>query len=179
MCVTLRVKACVLIGGRESERERHRRREKYPEIQVSCEASAGVEGYTCRRPGASLSPSVVFLSLSFRPAGRAGASQPPTQPPPPGSRPVQPSHAWPSLGIHSGCFLFIASTPLSLSLFSLSICHSTPTTSHLHVFLFTFCPINQLYFLMHIKTLVFHHFFFAYFSTPKLVLNLAYATKFH
>lgn len=41
---------------------------------------------------------------------------PPIHPPTPGSRPVQPSHAWSSLGIHSGCFLFIASTLFSLSL---------------------------------------------------------------
>lgn len=55
--------------------------------------------------------SVVFLSLSFCPAGHAGASQPP----PPRSRPALPGHAWPSLGIHSGCFLFTACTLLYLS----------------------------------------------------------------
>lgn len=109
----------------------------------------------------SLPRSVVFLPLSFCPAGRAGASQPPTHPPPPRSRPVQPSHAWPSLGIHSGCFLFIASTPpflshsLSLSLQLLSICHSTPTMLHLHVFLFTSCPINHLYFLTQAQVCIF------------------------
>lgn len=38
--------------------------EKYPQIQVSCEASAGVEGYTCQRPGASLCRLSVSLFLS-------------------------------------------------------------------------------------------------------------------
>lgn len=36
-------------------------------------------------------------------------------PPPPRSRPALPGHAWPSLGIHSGCFLFTACTLLYLS----------------------------------------------------------------
>ena len=71
-------------------------------IQVSCEASAGERAHTpvsARGPFSS-------LSLPFCPAG--------APPPPPSihlrcrSRPVQPSHAWTSLGIHSGCFLFTA-----------------------------------------------------------------------
>lgn len=84
----------------------------------------------------SNSPLLILLSFSFSPAGCGRASQPPSlppssprpsplllsppnppiHPPTPGSRPVQPSHAWSSLGIHSGCFLFIASTLFSLSL---------------------------------------------------------------
>lgn len=102
-------------------------REEYLHIQVSCEASAGVEGYTCQRPGAL----PFFFFPPFYPAGRMGASQPsnPTYPSPPRSRPVLSSHAWPSLGIHSGCFLFIASTPLSLSLLYLS--HQAPSNPSL------------------------------------------------
>lgn len=62
-------------------------------------------------PPLSLSPSV---QLDMQ-----GSFEPPTPPPSPPfsssssrSRPVLPSHAWPSLGIHSGCFLLIASSPL-------------------------------------------------------------------
>lgn len=38
--------------------------ENYAQIQVSCEASAGVEGYTCQRPGASLCRLSASLFLS-------------------------------------------------------------------------------------------------------------------
>lgn len=38
--------------------------ENDPQIQVSCEASAGVEGYTCQRPGASLCRLSASLFLS-------------------------------------------------------------------------------------------------------------------
>ena len=96
-------------------------RKNYPEIQVSCVASAGVEGYTCQRSGASPSLSLSLSSWTCR------SSPPPTQPPPHRSRPVQPSHAWPSLGIYSGCFLFIASAPLSCC--SFSICDSSSCLS--------------------------------------------------
>lgn len=76
---------------------------------------------------------------------------PPTQPPPSGSRPVLPSHAWPSLGIHSGCFLFIASTRLSLSLLYLSHQPPQPPPTHpsnpAHLRVFAICPINDLCFL--------------------------------
>lgn len=121
------------MANSKHKRERAGERESYPNIQVSFKASAGVEAYTCQHPGASRSLS------SFCPAGRAEAAQTPTQPSPPQSRPIQLSHAWPSQGIHSGCFLFIASSPLTLPLLLLA-CHSIPT-SH-----FAGCPINHIVF---------------------------------
>lgn len=62
-------------------------------------------------------------------------------PPPHRSRPALPGHAWPSLGIHSGCFLFAVCTHL------LSICHSRPyPAKHLHVStLFVKLSLNALY----------------------------------
>lgn len=83
-----------------------------------------------------------FSFPPFCPAGRMGASQPsnPTYPSPPRSRPVLPSHAWPSLGIHSGCFLFIASTPLFLSLLYPS--HQAPSNPSL------LSLMKHLYFVM-------------------------------
>lgn len=42
----------------------HMEGENSPQIQVSCEASAGVEGYTCQRPGASLCRLSASLFLS-------------------------------------------------------------------------------------------------------------------
>lgn len=42
----------------------HIRRENFSEIQVSCVASAGVEGYTCQRSGAS--PSFFLSSWTCR-----------------------------------------------------------------------------------------------------------------
>lgn len=88
--------SCVLTGvggGGESEGERHRYREKYPEIQVSCEVSAGVEGYTCQRPGASLSRTLCHLSVSLLLSSWTCMSLSTPHPPAPRSRPVQPNHA--------------------------------------------------------------------------------------
>lgn len=83
------------------------------------------------------------LPLCLCPAGRAEPLNPPTltQPPPPRSRPVQLSHAWPSLGIYSGCFLFYAFTPLSHSFFFLSICRP------LHFFLSSLCRLTHFHFV--------------------------------
>lgn len=144
------MKACVLTG-----RERHRfvrgniqrfRSAERPQLEWRATP------VRARGPSPlfslSNSPLLILLSFSFSPAGCGRASQPPSlppssprpsplllsppnppiHPPTPGSRPVQPSHAWSSLGIHSGCFLFIASTLFSLSLSLFYICHSTQST---------------------------------------------------
>lgn len=96
-------------------------------------ASAGVEGYTCQCSGAS--PSFFLSSWTCR------ASQLlQTPPPPPRFRPVQLSHAWPSLGIYSGCFQFLTSTLLSCTVISQSLPSSIPCFSFI-------CPITSFYFI--------------------------------
>lgn len=133
-CVYVRVCVC---GGV------YRQRGKYPQIQVSCEASAGEEGYTCRRPGAL---SAVFLSLPLCPAGRAGASQPPH---PASTSQIQASSAQPCVAISGNSFRMLPvhwfhSSSSSLP-FSLSVTPSPPLTLHLHTL--AICPMNLLYFL--------------------------------
>lgn len=147
MCVTLGRLACVLTGGgRESERasERHRQRNiqrsrSAVRPQLECRATpVSAQGLSL---SFSLSPFCLSLSVQLD-------SQPPTQSPPPRSRPVQPSHAWPSLGIHSGCFLFIASTPLSsFSFRHSSLCYlphnSSPFSHALDFYLKTAQPTKS------------------------------------
>lgn len=138
MCVTLWGLACVLTGGgREREQKRDIDRENYPEIQVSCEASAGVQGYTCQRPG-PLSLSRCLLSVSLFLSSW-------TLNPPPSLHLPDPGHFSPAMHGHLWEFIPDASCslhpllPLSPSLFVLilsfysSFCylpHNTSLFSH-------------------------------------------------
>lgn len=136
---------CFDKGEKKRARETHRHGEKYPEIQVSCEASAGVEGYTCQRPGASRSFSLALsfplssfcLSLSLLLSSwTCGASLPPSPPLPfthPASR-IQASSAQPCVAISGNSFRMLPVHCIHSSLsFPLSV---TP----LRVFLFTIRP---------------------------------------
>lgn len=74
-------------------------------------------------------PGGLSLSFSVQLDVQSLSTPPPTQPPLHRSRPVQLSHAWPSLGIHSGCFLFRTSTPLSHTVLYSQSFTDSPVTS--------------------------------------------------
>lgn len=136
--------------GRERARERHRHGEKYPEIQVSCEASAGVEGYTCQRPGASLARSLPLslcrLSVSLFLSSWTCRSL--STPNPTSSSRIQASSAQPCVVISGNSFRMLPVHCIH-SFFYLSL------HPHLYVFLFTICPINHLYLLKHMLKFTF------------------------
>lgn len=125
---------------RGRERHRHRHGEKYPEIQVSCEASDGVEGYTCQCPGTSLSFSLCRFSVQLD-------MQETLNPPPslhlpdPGQfSPAMHGHLWEFIPDASCSLHPLLSLPLSLSV-------TPPSQSQS-----TCLPLNymsHLYFLKH------------------------------
>ena len=111
-------------------------REKYPRIQVSCEASAGVEGYTCRRPGASLSLSSFCLSFSVQLDMWEPHNPPPSlRLPDPGQFcQAMRGHLWefiPDASCSLNPLLFLHLSSLSLSL---SLSHQAPP-SKLHIYM--------------------------------------------
>lgn len=138
------------VGDRGPERDIHieREREKYPQIQVSCEASAGVKGYTCWCPGASLCRLSVSLFLSSWTCRSLSTPPPSLHLPDPGQFcPAMHGHLWEFIP-DASCSLHPLFFP---SLFS--ICHTNhpnpqpPTHPALHLHVFTICPVNHVYFL--------------------------------